>query len=684
MELTRFLKMSKKKAAILLGWRCPATAILCASMMMPAAAQQKSQDLTDRSLEDLMNLPVTSVSKKGQKLSQTASAVFVITQEDIRRSGAMNIPDLLRMVPGMDVAQINRNTWAISARGLNGEFGNELLVMVDGRTVYVPTFGGVFWDVFDVPMDDIERIEVIRGPGGSVWGANAVNGVINIITKKAGETQGTLVVAGGGNLDQGFGTVRYGGKLGANTNYRVYTKYFSQNHLPDINGQDGGDGWHLLRGGFRMDSALSPKDTLMIQGDLYGGKEGFPSLFLPTLTSPERQKNILQVDLSAGFLQTVWNHAYSNRSDTTLQVSYDRYRRNDDLRETRNTLDLDFQHHFSWGDRQNIIWGLGYRYSASVTHGDPTASLNPANLNTQLPSGFIQYEIALVPERFYLTVGTKLEHNYFSGWGTWPSARATWKQNEQNMFWAAISQAARTPTSLDTDMRVNFGGFTSSDGTPFVIGLRGNPHFKNENVVAYEFGYRSTAVEHVSIDLSVYYNAYESRRTTEPAASFLETTPLPAHFVLPVTFENLRYGETHGFEVDANWKITSRWALSPGYAFEQIHMHTAAASQDTAGNAFTEGSSPRHSAQLRSHVNLGHGVGWDTSSYFVDSLVAQNLPSYTRLDSQISWQMSEAMALSVVGQNLLRNTHIEFQDDSEYALPTQMKRSGYAKLTWRF
>ena len=674
----------KKKAPISIAGRLLATGMLCASILMPAVAQEKTADLTERSLEDLMNIRVTSVSKKEQKLSQTASAVFVITQEDIRRSGALNIPDLLRMAPGVNVAQINGGTWAISTRGLDEQYSNELMVMVDGRTVYVPTFGGVFWDVFDLPFDDIERIEVIRGPGGVVWGANAVNGVINIITKKAGETRGTLAEAGGGNLDQGFATVRYGGKLGANTDFRVYTKYLNQNQLTDTHGQDGGDGWHLLQAGFRTDANLSPKDTLMIQGDIYGGKENSPTLFMPSLTSPALQPTILQVGLSGGFLQSVWTHVYSNRSDTTLQISYDRYRRTDNLRESRNTVDVEFQHHFSWGNRQNIIWGLGYRDSASETHGNFTISLNPANLNTQLPSGFIQDEIALVPGRFYLTVGAKAEHNYFSGWGIWPGVRASWKQNNQNMFWAAISEAARTPATLEADVRLNFGSFTNGSGTPVVIGLRGNPDFKNENLTAYEFGYRTTAISYVSLDFSTYFNSYDNQRTVEPGAPFLESNPLPAHLVLPVIYKNFQYGETHGFEVSASWKVNRRWNVSPGYALEQIHMHTSAASQNATANASAAGSSPRHSAQLRSHVNLWPAVDWDTSTFFVSPLTAQKVPSYTRLDSQISWKISERIALSIVGQNLLKNAHIEFQDDSEGSRTTEMKRSGFARLTWRF
>ena len=300
--------------------------LLClATLVLPARSQQSSADLTSQSIEDLMNIEVTSVSKTEQTLSRTASAVFVISQEDIRRSGSTNIPDLLRMVPGMDVAQVNGNTWAISARGFNSRFSSELLVLVDGRPVYTESFGGVYWDVLDLPLEDIERIEVIRGPGGSVWGANAVNGVINIITKKASDTHGALVVAGAGNVDQGFGTIQYGGNAGQETDYRVYAKYLNQDHLPDSAGQDGGDGWHMARGGFRMDSVVSSKDTLMFQGDIYSAREGIPTIDFPSITAAAPQ-NIEQLgNLSGGFVQGVWDHTASPRSDTTLQVSYDTF-----------------------------------------------------------------------------------------------------------------------------------------------------------------------------------------------------------------------------------------------------------------------------------------------------------------------------------------------------------------------
>jgi iron complex outermembrane recepter protein len=650
----------------------------------PAWPQQKLTDLADQSLEDLMNVEVTSVSKSEQTLSRTASAIFVITAEDIARSGATNIPDLLRMVPGMDVAQINANTWAVSARGFNGEFSNELLVMVDGRTVYLPTFGGVFWDVLDMPLDDIERIEVIRGPGATIWGTNAVNGVVNIITKKAAATHGALIVAGGGSLDQGFATAQFGGTLGKNTDYRVYSKYLNEAQLPGLNGVGGGDGWHLLSGGFRLDSTLSTNDRLTVEGNLYAGREGNPSLNLLSVTSPAPQEVDPEVDLSGAFLQLAWDHTLSARSYTSLQISYDEFKRPDVLDEGRYTLNFDFQHHFMWGQRQSIIWGLGYRYSSSHTDGNLTITLNPADLHTQTGSSFIQDEIALSPDRVYLTLGTKLEHDYYTGFVLLPSARLTWQPNAHQMFWAAISRAARTPSSLDTAERLNFAGFSGSDGTPVLIGQVGNPHFKNEDLTAYEAGTRITPLKSLSIDFAAFYGDYTHQGTVEPAPPVFETTPAPPHLFIPTIFENLMHGETQGLEIAANWKVSDRWTLSPGYAFEQIHMHLDRSSQDTESVSSAEGSTPVNSAQVRSHFIFPHNIAWDTSAYFVGRLNDPKIPSYTRVDTSLSWHYREGLSVSLVGQNLVRDTHLEFIEFTGASTSNLIKRSGYAKFTWRF
>jgi iron complex outermembrane recepter protein len=659
--------------------------ILCLLILAsPAGAKQKAVDLTNQSLEDLMNIKVVSVSKTDQSVARTAAAIFVITQEDIHRSGATSIPDLLRMVPGMDVAQIDANTWAISARGFNERFGNELFVMVDGRSIYTPSFGGVYWEALDIPLEDIERIEVIRGPGGSIWGTNAVNGVINIITKKASETKGALVTAGGGNIDQGSGLAQFGGAAGQDTNYRVFTKYFNQDHLPGVAGNDGGDGWHSLRAGFRADSTLSSRDSLTFQGDLYSMRIGNPAFTFPNVTTPAPIPTELLVNMAGGYIQGTWSRAISGRSGATLQVSYDRYERNDTVGDDRGTLNVDFSHHFAWGERNAIVWGVNFLDSDSQFHGTFFTSFIPAHLNRRVYGVFVQDEITIRPDRLYLTVGTKFEDNHYTGLNVMPSARIAWTPTPEQTVWASVSDAVRSPAEIDTNFRANVGSFSvPGDPTPFLIAFIGNPNVEDESLIAYEFGYRRVIGKQFSVDFSSYYNDYNHQDTTEPAPTFFEATPAPAHIVVPLTYQNLMYGGTQGIEVFGTWKVTNRWTLNPGYAFEAIHMHLRPTSEDTTSVAAAEGASPRHSAQLRSRVDFPHGLTWDTSAYFVGRLTDPAEPSYTRLDSQLSWRFSEGGSISLVGQNLLKGLHQEFVDSTNSAQTTLVKRSVYIKFTWR-
>ena len=586
----------------------------CASLRAQKSAQGSGAgvDLTTMNIEDLMNIQVTSVSKKEQKLSRTAAAIFVITQEDIRRSGATTIPDLLRMVPGMDVGQINGSTWAISARGFNAQFADKLLVMIDRRIVYTPNFAGVYWDTLDLPFEDIDRIEVIRGPGGTIWGANAVNGVISIFTKKAAETSGGMVEAEGGNIDQGSGTVQYGGKAFKATDYRVYSKYFNHTQDLGLTGQNGGDGFHMLRGGFRTDSALTSKDTLTVEGDLYTAREGELGFAFPSTTSPSLVPVSEEINLSGGFIQVSWNHSDSDRSDSKLQISFIPYRRGDPLEpEKRDTLYVDYQNHMAWGQRHDIVWGLGYGYTHDSIGGSLTVFFIPPNKSLQNFNSFLQDEIVLIPNRLYLTVGTKLEHNAYSGFGLMPNIRITWSPSERHMFWAAVSRALRMPSRNDTDLNVNVAGFSGSGGTPNLVRVSGDPQFKNEQLIAYESGYRNTIAKRLSIDIAAYYNDYDELQTTEPGTPFIEATPLPLHLVLPELKENLMYGETHGIELTANWKVTERWTLSPGYALEQLHLHTEPSSSDTTTGPFFEGGTPRTAPNfdpISIYAKVSHGM----------------------------------------------------------------------------
>jgi iron complex outermembrane receptor protein len=441
---------------------------------------------------------------------------------------------------------------------------------------------------------------------------------------------------------------------------------------------------HMLRGGFRTDSVLSSKDTLMVQGDIFRGREGIPTINFPSVTAAALL-NVEQLgNQSGGFIQGVWDHTLSPHSDTTLQVSYDNYERDDILHEGRGTLDLDFQHHFNGWARQNIVWGLTYRYSASNSVGNLTASFVPAALTTQLFGSFVQDEIAIIPDRLFLTMGTKLEHNYYTGWGLMPDIRLAWAPSPQRMLWVAVSKADRTPDELDASARSTLSGLPGPGGIPVLVTFIGNPNVKNEDLIAYEAGYRTTVLKQLSIDFTTYYNNYSNQETSEPLALFMENTPPPPHLIAPVTYENFMHGEGHGIEVAVNWQATHRWTLTPGYAFEEIHMHLAPASQDMTSADGAEGSSPDNSVQLRSRLLLGHNLTWDTSAYFVGRLTDPTEPSYTRLDTQLSWHFRERASLSFVGQNLLKDHHEEFVDSTGTARTTQVKRSAYVKMNWQF
>lgn len=674
--------------------RCIVVCVAALAIALPAGAQddtQKPRDLANQSLEDLMNVEVTSVSKKEEKLSHIASAVFVITQEDIRRSGATNIPDLLRMVPGLDVAQVNGSTWAIGARGFNQQFSDKLLVIIDGRIVYTPNFAGTYWDTVDLPLENIDRIEVIRGPGGSVWGANAVNGVISIFTKKASEMRGGLVEADGGSLVQGAGVAEYGAKLSATTDATFYTKYFNQGAMTGLDGGNGADGWHMWRSGFRSDSAVTSKDNLTLEGELYAGREGELGYVLPSVTAPTLVGVPEQIDLDGGFLVIDWSHAHTAQTDSDLHIAYTRYDREDPQEpETRDTLTVDYKLHTALGDRQDLVFGAGYQISADAIGGSLSVFFVPASRSLQTVNTFAQDEIQAIPDRLYVTLGTKFEHNDYTGFNVMPSARVAWLPTPRQTVWAAVSRALRTPSRNDTNLVVNLSSTVDSNGNVTLTEFDGNPDFENERLIAYEAGYRLAFRSDLTLDVASYYNDYDNLQTTEPSTTFFQNTPAPPHEVDTFTYENLMYGETSGIEIAANWKVTPRWTISPGYALEELHLHTKPTSQDTITPFFMENGSPHQSAQLRSHFEITRSLAWDASAFFNDRLSHQGLtddqviPAYTRVDTSLTWKFLEHASLSFVGQNLAQDHHLEFEDVFGSMQSSAIKRSAYVRASWHF
>jgi iron complex outermembrane receptor protein len=648
-------------------------------------AQESKPDLGDMSLDTLANTEISSVSRKTEKLSQAAAAVFVITQEDIRRSGLDSIPELLRMVPGVTVAQIDANTWAITARGFNEVLPDKLLVLIDGRTVYDPLSSGVYWDVQDTVLDDIERIEVIRGPGATLWGANAVNGVVNIITKKAADTQGGLVTAEGGSDIGGNTAVRYGGALGDRGHYRIFEKFLAQDSFTGSFGQQANDDWGAIRSGFRTDWNLASHDDLTVQGDLYKGNEGQTVPGLLSLSPPLMGTFNDRTDMSGGNLLARWHRASSERFETTLQAYFERANRDElgVLGEDRHTIDLELVQHFNANSRNDLVWGGDFRHNADHTVGSLNISFNPASLATNLYGVFLQDEITLLPDRLIFTVGSKLEHNYYSGFALQPNVRLLWAVIPKYTVWIAISRASESSSRFDDDIRVNESVSLGPGGIPVLQSSFGTRHLPPENVLAYQLGQRGRINKWLAFDLDAFYNQYSNRHTQEPAPPFFEDDPPPLHIVNPtITASNIS-GETHGLESFARIEPNKYWNLSAGYTFFEIHLHARNNSQDSTTAPGSEGSTPRNAYQLRSELNLPRKFEFDTAAYFTGREIGFQLPAYTRVDARFGWHPSPRIELSVGAQNLLDPRHFEFGSGS-LVNATQIGRKCYGKFTWRF
>src|SRR6059036_6256 len=493
---------------------------VCLTATTGAQTPRSVPDVTAMSMEDLMNVRVTSVSKREQKLGDAPAAVFVITQDDIRRSGARTIPEALRMAPGIEVARIDENKWAISARGFNGRFANKLLVLIDGRSVYTPLFSGVYWNVQDTLLEDIDRIEIIRGPGATLWGANAVDGVINVITKKAKATQSAVVTAGAGTEERAAGGVRFGSKLGDNTYYRAYTKYFDWRPSVYPSGVTAHDGWDALRGGFRADWTPAGANSLTVQGDVYRSRFD-ETLTVASLSAPYSNTFPNDGKYSGGNILGRWNHT-SEGSSMSLQMYYDNTTITDHslFGDHQNILDLDFQHGFHVGDSQQFVWGLGYRSIHDKNDASFTVYLQPNQVTLNQFSTFLQDEISLVDNRLQITLGSKFERNEFTGFEIEPNARLLWNLTPNQSIWTAVSRAVRTPALTEEGLRLNSqvippGTPANPTPLPAVVAVFGSHQFNSEDLLAYELGYRVQATKNLSLDIATFYNNYSNLRTAE-------------------------------------------------------------------------------------------------------------------------------------------------------------------------
>jgi iron complex outermembrane receptor protein len=644
----------------------------------PQQDQSTSGRLTQVTLEQLGQIEVTTASKEPVRVSRTPAAIYVITQEDIRRSGATSIPEALRLAPGVEVARVDSNTWSIGVRGFGSALSRDVLVLIDGRSVYTPLYAGVYWQVQDTVLEDIDRIEVIRGPGGTIWGANAVNAVINIITKNSEDTRGMLVSTGGGNIDQGFINLRYGGGNNKNFNYRIYGKAFTDGPEFHPNGSSF-DSWRMGQIGFRTDLDLHDRDSFTFQGDLYNGDAG-QSVGITTY-SPPYMINVRQsAELAGGNLLGRWKRTLGAGSDIQLQTYYDRTNREQSsFAESRDTFDIDFIHHFLLPRRQDFLWGLGVRLSSgNTTEVVPTVVFTPNKLTDQLYSGFIQDELPIIGSQLSLTLGSKFLHETYSHFEFEPTVRLLWTPNPRQTVWAAVTRAVRTPSRVEEDLQLT--ALITPNPLTFVrvIGDRG---FSTEHLLGYEVGYRSLINAKLNLDIAAFYNNYDHLLSIEPGAPFSETSPPPAHVVVPFFFGNGLLGNTAGFEIAPEWAPTSTWRVRASYSYLYMDLSAKTGSLDPSTVASTEGSSPHHQATVQSFLNLPKRLEFDQTIRYLSDLPAQQVPVYTTADVRFSWHATRSFDFSVVGQNLLQPHHPEFGGDPGGLVG--IKRTVYAKITWQ-
>ncbi|HLA83678.1 MAG TPA: TonB-dependent receptor plug domain-containing protein [Thermoguttaceae bacterium] len=619
-------------------------------------------DLLDLNLKDLsqvavksasaaMNAEVSTVSRTESTVGRSPAAVYVITNEMIRRSGARNLPEVLRLAPGVQVARVTTNTWAISIRGFNDRYANKVLVQIDGRAVYTPAFGGVLWDMQQILLEDVERIEVIRGPGATVWGANAVNGVINVVTKEAAGTQGLYAESGGGSEHRSFNALRAGGRQG-DLHWRAYG--IQADDAPGYTTLPGG-AWDSLRygqGGFRMDWTPTRQDTLTLQGDFYGGHSTLAWGAEPALLM--RPKDMR----TTNFLGR-WTRELDDEADWSVQMYYDNWNfvAGDPAPEweNQNTFDLDSQYHVKLGSRHDVVCGFGYRnYETLLVDSQPALrAFVPPQDTFDIISYFVQDTIELHPDRLFLTAGVKLEHNDFTNFEYQPSIRLLTALNDRTAIWGAISRAVRVPSVADRDA-VLYGGF-----------IQGSRAVRSEDVIAYEAGIRRQPTEKLYWDLAVFFNRYDNLIGLYPL--------LPP----PDVVSNVGFGDTYGYELVITYEVNPTWRLRGSHSFLVEDISYVPNAGPFVG---APGRNPRNQFFLTSGWDLSRTTTLDVIGRYVDNL-ASGIPHYFVMDVRLAWLPRENLEIAAVGQNLLDDHHPEFTD---FGIATEVPSGVYGMVSWRY
>ena len=629
----------------------------------PAQAKDDDIDaLANLSFSDLSTV-VTSVSKRPEESFTAPAAVYVITHEDIQSSGLRTIPEILRMAPGLQVSQSLANVWAITSRGFSSEFGNKLLVLIDGRTVYTPLFSGVYWEVQDTLIEDIERIEIIRGPGATLWGANAVNGVVNIITKSAQKTQTNVVNAGiGTSSNKDFIEAQTGDSTKGDVFYRVYAKHYDFDTMKSATGLFGTDSGNGDRAGFRVDGGKKDHNEYTIQGDIYDIHN--PEELYATNGAMYSDR---QDDFGSNIL-TRWSHIYDDNAKSTLQMYLDQASNHYSvLHQDNYTADIDYQYDTKISAKNDLMAGVGYRFVTDSLHGTPILFYTPTSLPRSLYSTFIQDTYKIIPDKLHFTIGSKLEHNSFTGFEVEPSARVAWYPNNDNTLWASASRAVRTPSRSEEDISLLV--------EPGVRWL-GSNNAESEELIAYELGYRIKPSYNVLFDATTFINHYTHLVTHElvPGNS--------SAGMVELQLGNNAKATSSGFELASTWSVTKNWKLKGSYTFLVTDIETTNNSTDTTVVG-QSGQSPKNQFNLASQLYLPHGVEFSNNLYYVDNLPNLGVPGYYRFDSRIMWTVRPGLELSLVGQNLLSSEHQEYSA-SLGSFPMDVGRSVYGKVTVRF
>jgi iron complex outermembrane receptor protein len=657
--------------------------LILLGISVPCEGAPQQPALADRTLEELMNIEVTSVSKKAQRLSSTAASVFVITAEDVHRSG-LQLPEVLRLAPGVQVARVEAGRWAVSIRGFNNDFSNKLMVLIDGRSIYSEVNPGVMWDMVHVDPDDIERIEIIRGPNAAMWGENAVNGVISIITKSAKATQGGLITAEAGDETEARGTARFGGELGSNGFYRLGGHYSDVAPLLPMGTPESAHGWTSNSLDFRLDWNPTAQDDLLVSGQGYHSVLGH-DVSAPTASNPFPAVVDAQESSFSGNIMARWQHQISEQASVEWRISWDHMDYGDANVPQRDTsVDVQFQNHVSLGERNDLIWGLEYKGAVADITPTPAFHVTPSQSNRQLAALFGEDDITLVPDRLHFIVGVRTSYDTASRLQIQPMGRLLWSPNQNLTTWAAVSRAVHTPSVVERGLSATFAAVPLAPPLFGLVQLVSDPDARPESALSYEAGQRIQVSRTLSFDASAFYTVHQHMLGQEALAPYFApaTADAPAYMVIPSEQTNVRYGASEGYELSANWILNPRWRLTGGLDWLRIHTH-AYPGIDATDTVTDGGTSPHQQYEVRSNIDVTKRWQFDVSFFYMGAMPEVSVPSHFRLDARIGWRASERLELSLGVQDAL-NPHAPELFSARLSGLESIQRNIYVKATWRF